>query len=268
MATDELKGRVGLITGAANGLGLATAKLMARRGAKVMLVDIDSTRLDAAVADLARAGDDVAGYVADVSDENHTRAYVAATLARHGRIDAFFNNAGILPRSYAPIWETPTDEFDRTIAINLRGIFLGLKHVMPIMIKQGGGSIVNTASMGAAGGIPGVSPYVTSKHGVLGLTKNAALEAAQDNVRVNAVLPGKIVSQMSGKGSDGAEFGVERQSAMIPMRKMGQTEDIAEAVCFLFSDAARYITGIEMPIDGGVLAASYGNMMAMPRHRG
>lgn len=264
----NLAGKCGLVTGAADGLGLATATLMAQLGGKVMLVDIDAPRLEKSVAALTQQGLDVAGHVADVSDENQTKAYVAAAKERFGRIDGFFNNAGILPRSYCAVWETPTEEFDLTIAVNLRGVFLGLKHVIPIMIEQGGGAIVNTASMGAAGGIPGVSPYVTSKHGVIGLTKNAALEAAEDGVRVNAILPGNIVSRMSQSEREGAEIDSERLTAMIPNGRLGSAMDIARAVCFLFSDAAIYITGIELPVDGGILAASYGNMMAMPRRAG
>jgi len=261
----NLDGKAGIVTGGADGLGLATATLMAQLGARVLLVDIDVARLEKALDSLTSKGFDVAAQIADVSDEEQTKAYVQAALDKFGRIDAFFNNAGILPRSYAALWNMPTEEFDQTIAVNLRGVFLGMKYVIPPMIAQGGGSIVNTASMGAAGGIPGVSPYVTSKHGVIGLTKNAALEAAQSKVRVNAVLPGNIVTKMSGDGREDANLNFERLSAMIPRGQMGQASDIAQAVCFLFSDAASYITGIEVPVDGGILAASYGNMMAMPQ---
>ncbi|EHJ59627.1 hypothetical protein NSU_3510 [Novosphingobium pentaromativorans US6-1] len=261
----DLSGKAAIVTGGADGIGLASAERMAQLGARVMLVDIDADKLDAAVSRMKALGHEVVGQHADVSDEGDVRAYVEAAKSHFGRIDGFFNNAGIIPRYYGVLWDCPADDFDRTIAVNVRGVFLGLKYVIPVMIAQGGGAIVNTASMGAAGGIPGSSPYVASKHAVVGLTKNAALEAATAKVRVNAVLPGNIVTRMSGLGTPGEKANQERLAAMVPAGHMGMPSDIAEAVCFLMSDAATYITGIELPVDGGILAASYGNMFNISR---
>ena len=261
----NLKGKCAIVTGGADGLGFSAAEMMARQGARVLLVDIDRPRLDAAVARLTADGYDASGRIADVSEEDQVCGYVEEAKNRFGRIDAFFNNAGILPRYYGPMWNVPVDDFDRVFAVNVRGVFLGLKHVLPVMMAQGGGSIVNTASMGAAGGIPGSTAYVASKHAVIGLTKNAALEAATAKVRVNAVLPGNIVTKMAAGDPGATEANHQRLAAMIPSGYMGEPSDIGGAVCYLFSDAARYVTGIELPVDGGILAASYGNMFRIDR---
>ena len=249
---EGLAGKAAIVTGAADGLGRATSRMMATKGARVLLVDIDEPRLAETEALIGDAGGEAAVFRADVSDEAQVRAYVAEALSRFGRIDAFFNNAGML-HAGVPIIEYPIDTFDRVIAVNLRGVFLGLRFVLPVMIEQRAGSIINTGSMGSAGGVPGSSAYNASKHGVIGLTKTAAIEVAPTGVRVNAVLP---VGRDRG-GADDAE--AERLAARLaPQGRMGTPEEIADAVCFLASDAATHITGIELPVDGGVLASTYG----------
>jgi len=254
----DLSGKAAIVTGGGDGLGLATAELMAERGAKVLLVDLDQARLEAAVTRLTDAGAEVAAHVANVADEADTRAYVETALSRFGRIDALFNNAGILGAA-AFTWDYPLDVFDSVLAVNVRGVFLGLKHVLPVMIAQGSGSIVNTASMGGARAIPGKAAYVASKHAVIGLTKTAAIEAGEAGVRVNAVLPGNIETKMAGSRSGDRAAYLDWLTSFVPQARLGQPWDIAAAVCFLFSDDARYITGMEMPVDGGILASAYGN---------
>jgi len=259
---EGLAGKAAIVTGAADGLGRATSRMMATKGARVLLVDIDEPRLAETEALIGDAGGEAAVFRADVSDEAQVRAYVAEALSRFGRIDAFFNNAGML-HAGVPIIEYPIDTFDRVIAVNLRGVFLGLRFVLPVMIEQRAGSIINTGSMGSAGGVPGSSAYNASKHGVIGLTKTAAIEVAPTGVRVNAVLPGNIRTKMTkmvvsaDTRADDAE--AERLAARLaPQGRMGTPEEIADAVCFLASDAATHITGIELPVDGGILASTYG----------
>jgi len=258
-----LSGKVAIVTGAADGLGRATSLKMAAEGARVLLVDIDKQRLAETEALIGDAGGEAAVFVADVSDETQVRAYVDEAKGRFGRIDAFFNNAGILG-VVAPTTEYPIDTFDKVIAVNLRGVFLGLHFVLPVMIRQRSGSIINTGSMGGAGGVPGSSAYNASKHAVIGLTKTAAIEVGATGVRVNAVLPGNIRTKMtSGLGSDDAEN--ERLAARLaPQGRMGTPEEIADAVYFLASDASLHITGVELPVDGGITASTYGMAYGAP----
>lgn len=260
--TEGLAGKVAIVTGAADGLGRATSRMMAAKGARVLLVDIDEPRLAETEALIGDTGGEAADFRADVSDEAQVRAYVAEALSRFGRIDAFFNNAGMLG-AVAPMIEYPINTFDRVIAVNLRGVFLGLRFVLPVMIEQRAGSIINTGSMGSAGGVPGSSAYNASKHGVIGLTKTAAIEVGPTGVRVNAVLPGNIRTRMTkmvaGADARADDAEAERIAARLaPQGRMGTPEEIADAVCFLASDAAAHITGIELPVDGGILASTYG----------
>jgi NAD(P)-dependent dehydrogenase (short-subunit alcohol dehydrogenase family) len=259
--TEGLAGKAAIVTGAADGLGRATSRMMAAKGLRVLLVDIDEQRLAETEELIGDAGGEAAVFRADVSDEAQVCAYVAEAMSRFGRIDAFFNNAGILP-AVAPIIDYPIDTFDKVIAVNLRGVFLGLRFVLPVMVEQRAGSIINTSSMGGAGGVPGTSAYNASKHAVIGLTKTAAIEVGPTGVRVNAVLPGNIRTKMTKAGltadaADDAEA-VRLAAQLAPQGRMGTPEEIADAVCFLASDAAAHITGVELPVDGGILASTYG----------
>lgn len=252
----NLDGKVVIITGGAAGIGRGAAMVAAREGARLVLVDIDLAGLNE-TADLVRgAGAEATVVTADVSQSDSVKGYVDATMAAYGRIDGLFNNAGIQGR-VASIADLAPEDFDRVIAINVRGVFLGLHHVLPVMIAQGSGSIVNTGSLGSARALPYVSAYVAAKHAVIGLTKTAAIEVATQGVRVNAVLPGNIVSPMSTASTKvfipGADP-VEAMGRMVPQKRAGQPEEIGEAVCFLLSDRAGHITGVELPVDGGILA--------------
>jgi NAD(P)-dependent dehydrogenase (short-subunit alcohol dehydrogenase family) len=248
-----------IVTGAADGLGRATSRMMVAKGARVLLVDIEEPGLAETEVLIGDAGGEAAVFRADVSDEVQVRAYVAEAISRFGWIDAFFNNAGIRG-AVAPSIDYPINTFDRVIAVNLRGVFLGLRFVLPVMIEQRAGSIINTGSMASAGGTPGVIAYNAAKHAVIGLTKTAAIEVAPTGVRVNAVLPGNIRTRM-GLSSDARADDAENQrlaARLVPQGRMGTAEEIGDAVCFLASDAATHITGIELPVDGGVLASTYG----------
>jgi len=250
--------KVGIVTGAADGLGRAVSVSLAKAGYSVVLVDIDRDRLAETERLVAETGSRSLRILANVADAAAVQDYVSQAVSKFGRIDGFFNNAGILGPE-APLTEYPDDQFDKVIAVNLKGVFLGLKHVLAVMIKQGSGSIVNTASMAAAGGIPLLSPYVASKHGVIGLTRIAALEAARSGVRVNAVLPGNIQTKMMLEGLTDAEAEQRNAlaAALVPQGRMGVPQDIADAVVFLLSDQSRHITGVQLPVDGGITAQVY-----------
>lgn len=253
-----MKDKAVIITGAANGLGRATGIAAAKAGYSVLLVDIDETGLAESKQMIEENGGVAEIFKANVADETEVKGYVDFAVEKFGRIDGFFNNAGILG---APslITDTDVEVLDRVLAVNVRGVFLGLKHVLKVMINQGSGSIVNTGSMGSTGGLPYTASYTASKHAVIGLTKTAALENAPTGVRVNAVLPGTIKTQMALKGTPGntEEEKVAFASKTVPQGRMGTPEDIATAVVFLFSDGAKHITGIEVPVDGGITAQVY-----------
>jgi NAD(P)-dependent dehydrogenase (short-subunit alcohol dehydrogenase family) len=253
---DRLKGKVAIVTGAANGIGRATAKLFVHEGARVVLADRDR-----AVIDVARApGDDVAaGIVADVSSEVDTIAIVNRALERFDGVDILFANAGI-EGTVAPLASQTVEDFDRLMAINVRGTFLGIKHAAPRMAARGGGSIVVTSSIAGVIGSAGLGPYVASKHAVIGLVKTAALELAPLGVRVNTVNPGPIENRMmrsiEEQAAPGAAAAVkEKFLGMVPLHRYGTNEEIARLVLFLASDEASYCTGNVYVADGGFVAS-------------
>lgn len=255
----SLAGSVAVVTGGAGGIGRATALAFARADARVLLVDRDEDALAAAAEVVAGAGGEVATQVADVTRSEDVQGYVAAALERFDRIDAFFNNAGI-EGPVAPLAEYPEDGFDEVIAVNLRGVFLGLRHVLPVMLRQGSGAIVNTGSLASERGLQSTGAYVASKHAVLGLTRTAAAEVGGAGVRVNAVLPGMIDTRMlrslvgSLSGGD-VDEGVRAVGKVAPQARPGRPEEVAEVVCFLCSDSASFVNGVGWPVDGGALAA-------------
>ena len=249
--------RAVIITGAADGIGRAASIAAAKAGYAVLLVDINAGGLAETGRLINEAGGKAVIAEANVTDAASVKGYVARALDAFGRIDGLFNNAGVQSPG-APIFETDDDQFDRVIAVNLKGVYLGLKHVLPVMMKQGSGSIVNTGSMGSVGGIPGISPYVASKCGVIGLTRTAALEVAKTGVRVNAVLPGNIRTRMMLDSTPGSDDEANALAgSLVPQGHTGLPEDIADAVVFLFSDQSRHITGISLPVDGGITAQVY-----------
>ena len=254
---DRLQDKVAIITGGTGGIGLATARLFAREGAHVVLVDLDQALLDAAVADL---GDDKASaVVADVSDAEQVEGYVQAAIECHGHIDVFFANAGI-EGAVQTITEYPIDVFDRVMAVNVRGVWLGLKYVIPEMAKHDGGSIILTSSMGGLRGMPRVSPYIASKHAVVGIMRSAAIETAKHGIRVNTINPGPIVTRMIDAIEEGYAPGAtqivrDKMESSLPMRRYGEPEEVARLALFLASDESSYCTGTTFPIDGGMSAA-------------
>lgn len=252
----RLEGKIAIITGGAGGIGIATAKLFIEQGARVMLVDLGQNALDAA---LAQIGSDAASAVtADVSDEVQTQAYLQATLDRYGRIDALFSNAGVEGR-IAPIVDYPMDIFDRVIAVNLRGVYLGLKHAMPIMQKQGGGSIIITSSIAGLKGFAGLSAYVTSKHALVGLMRSAVLESGASGVRINTIHPSPIETRMMRSIEEGATPGAAASAkaqfeTMIPAGRYGLPDEVARTALFLASDDSTFCTGGRYSVDGGMSA--------------
>ncbi|HEY4041607.1 MAG TPA: glucose 1-dehydrogenase [Rhodopila sp.] len=251
----DFNGKVALITGGGGGIGRATALGFALRGAKVMVVDADADTGHASVDIIAQRGGSAAFVRADVTQSASVREYVEKTLAAYGRIDAFFNNAGIEGK-VVPTQEFDEEVFDRVIAVNLKGVFLGLRHVLPVMLTQGSGAVVNTASVAGLVGSPGMPAYVASKHGVLGLTKVAATDVAGFGVRVNAVCPGPVETRMmrsleAQRNPNNPESVHAAYSAGIPTGRYALPEDIAGAVMYLCSDLSGDVTGTHIVIDGG-----------------
>ncbi len=251
----DFNGKVALITGGGGGIGRATALGFALRGAKVMVVDADAGLGQASVDIIAQRGGASAFVQADVTRSADVKEYVEKTLAAYGRIDCFFNNAGI-EGVVTPTQDYEEEIFDRVIAVNLKGVFLGLRHVLPVMLRQESGVIVNTASVAGLFGSPGMPAYVASKHGVLGLTKVAAVDVAALGVRVNAVCPGPVETRMmrsleSQRGPNNPEAVHAAYAAGIPTGRYAQPEEIAGAVLYLCSDLSGDITGTHIVIDGG-----------------
>lgn len=249
----RLGGKVAVITGGAGGIGQAVGQRFAQEGARVLLVDLDAQALEAAVAAI---GGERAGYtVADVTRADQVEAYVRTAVERYGRIDVFFNNAGIEGK-ITSLTEYTEEEFDKVIAVNVRGVWLGLKYVIPQMRDQGGGSIIITSSIAGVIASPGMGAYVTSKHAVVGMMRTAAVENAQTGVRINTVNPGPIETRMmraveQGAAPEAAAQAKAQFESLIPMHRYGTPEEVAEMVLFLASDESRYCTGGVYLIDGG-----------------
>jgi NAD(P)-dependent dehydrogenase (short-subunit alcohol dehydrogenase family) len=248
----RLEGKVALATGVASGIGRATALALAREGARLVLGDVAAAGEETARD--ARAFGAAAEFVAaDVTRQADVDALVARAVARHGRLDCAINNAGI-EGAVRETAEYPEDTFERVIQVNLVGVWRCLRAEVPAMRRAGGGSIVNTASVAGLVGAGALSAYVASKHGVVGLTRSAAIEYAKTGIRVNAVCPGVIDTPMVDRLS--AEMPSLREAlvAMKPMRRLGRPEEVAEAVVWLCSDAASFVTGHALAVDGGYVA--------------
>lgn len=252
----RLSGKIAVITGGAGAIGQAAARLFVEEGARVVLVDFDEVALQKA-AD-AIGNDRVSSVVADVTALEDTQRFMKAAVDRHGRIDVFLANAGIEGVS-KPLQEYPLDVFDRVWAVNVRGVFLGLQHVIPIMSEQGCGSIVITSSVfGYKGGI-GSSVYSASKHAVIGMMRSAAIECAPLGVRVNAINPAYIDGPMMQRVVDAADPDAsqqlrERLQRQVPLARYGTPEEVAHLLVFLASDESRFCTGGIYPVDGGMSA--------------
>src|SRR6218665_316486 len=250
----DLNNKSIIVTGAGNGIGRAAASYFASCGASVLLADINAEDGKAAQEEISRAGGTSAFIRVDVSDESSVEEMVQKAIATFGRIDGAFNNAGI-EQSLRPLHEINTAHWHRLIGINLTGIFFCMKHQIPAMIAGGGGSIVNTASSLGQVAAPFSAEYVAAKHGVIGLTRAAAVDYATQKIRVNAILPGVTQTPMLERGpvaGDNAEM-VAHILASIPMRRVGKASEVAQGAGWLLSDAASYVTGALLPVDGGYL---------------
>ncbi len=249
----DFTGKVAIVTGGANGIGRAVCLGFVQRGGKVAIVDRDAEAGEALAAEIGKG---IAIFrAADVTKAADVQAYVKATLDAFGRIDCFHNNAGIEGR-VASIVDYDEAVYDAVMGVNVKGVFLGLKYVLPSMIKAGSGSVVNTASIAGLVGTPGMSAYVASKHAVNGITKVAAGEVGPLGIRVNAVCPGPIATRMvqdiaKQVSPNNPEAIEENYSASIPLRRYGQAEEVANLVLFLLSDLASNITGGQYTVDGG-----------------
>lgn len=244
-----------VITGGAGGIGRAAARAFAGAGARVLLTDLAAQAGEAAAEEIRQSGGQAQFIRADVSQAADVQGYVAAALAAYGRIDVFLNNAA-WEGQVTPLTDYPDDVFDKVLAINVRGVFLGLKHVLPVMYAQGGGSVINTSSLAGHIGSQGLVAYTASKHAVLGMTKTAAMEGARHGVRVNAVSPGAVDTPMlhalaSAKQPDQTDEAMRRYAADSPNGRLATPEDIANAMLFLASDLSSHMSGQSLRIDGG-----------------
>ncbi len=238
MTTEDLAGKVALVTGGASGIGAATVELLRRRGATVVATDL-------------RGGADVEAL--DVTDEDAVDDLVASIGSRYGRLDLAANVAGT-PGVYANVVDSSTDVWRSTMSVNLDGVYFCVRAELRAMRAQRSGSVVNVASSAGRMGVPGLAAYSASKHGVIGLTKSAALEVARDGIRVNAVLPGSVRTPMLRGLVGGDEELLEKMGRRAPMGRLGEPDEIAEAIVWLLSDAARFVTGNALAPDGGVAA--------------
>ena len=248
-----IAGKVALVTGASSGIGRATALAFAREGAKVVVADVTVEGGEETVAQVKKAGGEAIFVKTDVSKAVEVEALVAKAVATYGRLDCAHNNAGIAGNAKTIVDDTE-DNWDRILAINLKGVWLCMKYEIAHMLKQGGGAIVNTASGAGLIGVRRGGAYVASKHGVVGLTKTAALEYAKAGIRVNCICPGPIDTPMLQGIGGSNQVVIERMVAAQPGGRLGKPAEIAEAAVWLCSDAASFITGLPMPVDGGYTA--------------
>lgn len=244
-------GKVAFVTGAASGIGRATALAFAREGASVVVTDVSEQSNQETARLIEKEGGRAIAVRCDVTQVKDVKAALAKAVEAFGRLDFAFNNAGIEPRRSAPTAEYEEEEWNRILDINLRGVFLCMKCEIPLILKQGGGAIVNTSSGAGIVGIKGSPAYTAAKHGVIGLTRAAALDYAAQNIRINVVCPGYIDTPMMDRFTGGTPEGRAKVIAEEPVGRMGKPEEIAAAVLWLCSDSAAFMIGHAMVIDGG-----------------
>jgi len=248
-----VQGKIVLVTGGGSGIGRAASLALAKEGAKVAVSDVVVAGGEETVRLIKAVGSEATFIKADVAKAAEVEALIKKVVETYGRLDCAVNNAGI-EGAMASTVDCSEENFDRIIAVNLKGVWLCLKHEIPQMLKQGGGAIVNTASVAGLIGFQGLPAYVASKHGVNGLTKTAALEYAKQGIRVNAVCPGVIQTPMLDRLFTGQPGAGETIAAMEPVGRLGKPEEIAAAVVWLCSDASSFVTGLPMAVDGGLIA--------------
>lgn len=246
-------GQVALVTGGAAGIGRATALAFASEGLKVVVSDLDAANGEATVEAIRAAGGDASFLRCDVTREAEVKALMEGVIGAYGRLDYAFNNAGIEIEK-GKLADGGEDEFDAIMAVNVKGVWLCMKHQIPLLLAQGGGAIVNTASVAGLGAAPKMSIYAASKHAVIGLTKSAAIEYAKKKLRVNAVCPAVIDTDMFRRAYEADPRKAEYAAAMHPVGRIGLVEEIAAAVLYLCSDGAAFTTGHALAVDGGVTA--------------
>jgi NAD(P)-dependent dehydrogenase (short-subunit alcohol dehydrogenase family) len=250
MATRTFAGKVALIAGASRGIGAVTARAFAQAGASVVLAARDAPALNSLVESIRATGGQALAVPTDVGDAASVERLVRQTMSTFGRLDAAFNNAtdGPLP---APLADIDPADFDRGIRTNVRGTFLGMKYQIPAMLRSGGGAIVNMASVAGLNGVANLAAYVAGKAGIIGLTRVAALDYADQGIRVNVVAPGPILTHHLERAGEEAQRGAALST---PMKRVGRADEVAAAVLWLCSDQASFITGVTLPIDGGQYA--------------
>lgn len=246
-------GRVALVTGGAAGIGRATAQAFAAEGLQVVVSDLDAAGGEGTVELIRAAGGDALFVRCNVTDENEVQNLLAQAVSAYGRVDYAFNNAGIEIEK-GKLAEGSIDEFDAIMGVNVKGVWLCMKYQLPLMLAQGGGAIVNTASVAGLGAAPKMSIYAASKHAVIGLTKSAAIEYAKKKIRVNAVCPAVIDTDMFRRAYEADPKKADFAAAMHPVGRIGKVEEIASAVLYLCSDGAAFTTGHSLAVDGGVTA--------------
>jgi NAD(P)-dependent dehydrogenase (short-subunit alcohol dehydrogenase family) len=246
----EFDGQVALVTGAASGIGRASARLFAEAGAKVVVADIDLPMAEETAALVTAAGGEAVAVEVDVADAASVKAMVDTTIERFGRLDIAHNNAGIMGAG-ADIIDMDDAVWQRGIDVMLTGVFLCMKHEIPHMIGQGKGAVINTSSGAGLIGFPGQANYVAAKHGVIGLTRSAALEYITRGVRINAICPGTARSRMVDEWMDGSAEAEAEVAALHPIGRIAESEEIARAALWLASDASSFVVGVALPVDGG-----------------
>ena len=246
----DLKGKVALITGAGAGIGKATALVFADEGAKVAVVDNQKEAGEKTIQEIAEKGGEASFFECDVSKADNVKNMVAAIVGKYGRLDCAFNNAGV-PGATAPVVEYPEAAWDQVIGIDLKGVWLCMKYEIPEMLKQGGGVIVNSASIAALIGTAGATGYTAAKQGVLGLTRTAALEYCKSNIRINAVCPGAIHTELIDQVIRQAPEMEKFYADMHPIGRIGKVEEVAGAVAWMCSPWAAFMIGTGMVMDGG-----------------
>jgi NAD(P)-dependent dehydrogenase (short-subunit alcohol dehydrogenase family) len=251
MAPTPLAGRVAIVVGASRGIGAATSKALSRAGAAVVVAARSEQALSALAEEITAGGGHALAVPTDVTDPASVRRLVEQTLGAYGRLDAAVNNAAGGGRRPTPLAEVAVSDYDSELSVSLRGVFLALKYEIPAMVNSGGGSIVNMSSTGGLLPVGGLAGYVSAKFGVIGLTRTAALDYADRGIRVNALAPGPILTEQLERAGEQAQ---QQAASALPMRRLGQPDEVATAAVWLCSQESSFVTGATLPIDGGMLA--------------